>query len=45
MEKNLQTIVEGTATETGEAFFAALVKNLSQSMNVAAAWVTEYTAE
>ncbi len=38
----LQVIIEGTASETGEAFFRALVKNLSTALNVSGAWVTEY---
>ena len=37
--------MEGTSPETGEDFFAALVKSLAQSMGVAAAWVTEYAAD
>ena len=28
----LRAIIEGTATETGERFFAALVKNLAKAM-------------
>jgi PAS domain S-box-containing protein len=38
----LRSILEGTATETGERFFAALVKNLSRALNTHGAWVTEY---
>jgi PAS domain S-box-containing protein len=38
----LRTILEGTATETGEGFFAALVKNLASALNTHGAWVTEY---
>ena len=41
----LRTIVEGTATETGERFFAALVQNLAQALNTHGAWVTEYIEE
>jgi PAS domain S-box-containing protein len=41
----LRTILEGTATATGEPFFAALVKNLSQALNTHGAWVTEYLSE
>ena len=41
----LRTILEGTATETGERFFAALVKNLSDALNTHGAWVTEYIEE
>jgi len=38
----LRAIVEGTATDTGEAFFAALVQNLARALGVQGAWVTEY---
>ena len=38
----LRSILEGTATETGKDFFAALVKNLSRALNTHGAWVTEY---
>ena len=29
----LRTILEGTATETGEQFFAALVENLAKALS------------
>jgi len=45
MDRLLKSIMEGTAGETGEDFFAALVKNLAQTIDVSAAWVTEYVAE
>jgi len=38
----LRMILEGTATETGEAFFKALVENLAKALNMKGAWVTEY---
>ncbi|HSD51386.1 MAG TPA: sigma 54-interacting transcriptional regulator [Candidatus Methylomirabilis sp.] len=38
----LRAIVEGTATETGERFFAALVENLAGALGTHGAWVTEY---
>jgi hypothetical protein len=38
----LRTILEGTATETGERFFEALVENLAKALNTQGAWVTEY---
>jgi len=41
----LRSIVEGTATETGERFFASLVKSLAKALNTHAAWVTEYLPE
>lgn len=41
----LRAIVEGTATETGERFFAALVENLARAMNTHGALVTEYIEE
>ena len=34
--------MEGTATETGESFFKALVANLSKSMGTMGAWVAVY---
>ncbi len=41
----LRTIVEGTATETGEAFFRALVANLSKAMGTMGAWVAVYVED
>jgi len=41
----LQKIVDGTAGETGGAFFRALVKNLSLALDTHGAWVTEYLPE
>jgi PAS domain S-box-containing protein len=41
----LHGILEGTATETGERFFAALVENLAKAMHTHGAWVTEYIEE
>lgn len=41
----LRIIMEGTATETGEQFFRALVKNLARVLNTRGAWVTEYLPE
>ncbi len=38
----VRTILEGTATKTGEGFFAALVENLSKALDTQSAWVTEY---
>jgi PAS domain S-box-containing protein len=40
----LRTIVEGTATETGEDFFRALVANLAKAMGTIGAWVATYSA-
>jgi PAS domain S-box-containing protein len=40
----LRAIVEGTATETGEAFFVALVRTLARALGVHGAWVTEFLA-
>ena len=45
VDASLRTILEGTATETGERFFAALVENLARALNTHGAWVTEYFAE
>lgn len=44
-EQALRLIVEGTASETGTAFFRALVRNLAAVMNTSGAWVTEYFPE
>jgi PAS domain S-box-containing protein len=41
----LRSILEGTSTETGERFFAALVENLARALNTHGAWVTEFIAE
>jgi PAS domain S-box-containing protein len=41
----LRSIVEGTATTTGERFFAALVENLARALQTQGAWVTEYLEE
>jgi hypothetical protein len=40
----IRAILEGTAGETGQAFFAALVRNVAAALGVAGAWVTEYLA-
>jgi PAS domain S-box-containing protein len=41
----LRTIVEATATETGERFFAELVRHLAHALDTHGAWVTEYLEE
>jgi PAS domain S-box-containing protein len=41
----LRSILEGTANETGERFFTALVENLAKALNTHGAWVTEYIQE
>lgn len=38
----LRTILEGTATSTGEHFFDELVVSLARVLNTHSAWVTEY---
>jgi PAS domain S-box-containing protein len=38
----IRSILEGTSTEIGEAFFASLVENLSKVLHTYGAWVTEY---
>jgi PAS domain S-box-containing protein len=43
--ETLTTILEGTARETGEGFFKALVENLVRATGAAGAWVTEYLPE
>ncbi|MCC6711866.1 MAG: sigma 54-interacting transcriptional regulator [Candidatus Dadabacteria bacterium] len=44
-ERALRLIVEGTAAETGEGFFKALVGNLAAVLGTRGAWVTEYLPE
>jgi PAS domain S-box-containing protein len=39
----LRSLVEGTATETGEDFFTALVANLQRTMGTIGAWVAAYS--
>ncbi len=41
----LRTILEGTATETGERFFYALVENLVRALGTHGAMVTRYVAD
>ncbi|HEX5138248.1 MAG TPA: sigma 54-interacting transcriptional regulator [Planctomycetota bacterium] len=41
----LRAIVEGTAGETGEAFYGALVESLARTLGTSGAWVTEYDEE
>lgn len=44
-DETLRRLLEGTAAETGQPFFAALVKNLASALNTYGAWVTEYLAD
>ncbi|HEY7555204.1 MAG TPA: sigma 54-interacting transcriptional regulator [Candidatus Binatia bacterium] len=44
-EVALRRLLEGTASETGERFFAALVENLAKVLKTDGAWVTEYFPE
>jgi PAS domain S-box-containing protein len=41
----LRTILEGTATVTGEPFFTALVTKLAEALGTHGAWVTEFAAD
>ena len=41
----LRAILEGTAAETGEHFFHALVRNLSRATGWRDCWITEYVEE
>jgi PAS domain S-box-containing protein len=41
----LRQILEGTAKETGESFFAALVENLAKALETRGAWVTIWHGE
>jgi len=40
--ERLREIVEGTAVETGEAFFGELVKHLARAIGTKCVWVTEW---
>jgi PAS domain S-box-containing protein len=44
-DQALRAILQGTATETGHRFFAALVQNLANALGTHGAWVTEYFPE
>ena len=41
----LRFVVEGTAGETGQGFYAALVEKLAHVLDTCGAWVTEYLEE
>ncbi len=41
-ERALRAVVEGTASETGEGFYRALVRNLALALDTHGAWVTEF---
>jgi PAS domain S-box-containing protein len=41
----LRALLQGTARETGENFFRALVENLAKALGMYGAWVTEYLPE
>lgn len=41
----LKAILEGTASETGDRFFEAMVRNLAQALGTDSAWVTEYSED
>jgi PAS domain S-box-containing protein len=41
-DEALRLLLRGTARETGEAFFRALVRNLAEALGTMGAWVTEY---
>jgi len=45
INKALRMILEVTAAETGEGFFAALVKNLAAVLDTHGAWVTEFVGD
>jgi len=38
----LQAIFQGTASQTGEGFFKALVENLARALGTRGAWITEF---
>lgn len=41
-DEAIRYILEGTVAEVGEGFFGSLVENLSQVLQTAGAWITEY---
>jgi PAS domain S-box-containing protein len=44
-DRVLRTILEGTAGETGEGFFRALVRAVAEALQVRGAWVAEFIDE
>jgi PAS domain S-box-containing protein len=44
-DATIRAILEGTATETGERFFSALVDSLAKALGTYSSWVTEYIEE
>ena len=40
----LRAVVEGTASETGQAFYRALVRSLAGALDTRGAWLTEVAA-
>ena len=44
-DPDLAALLAGTAAETGEGFFAALVENLARALGTSGAWVTDYRVE
>lgn len=44
-QHTLKRLVEGTASDTGEAFFSSLVQNLADALQVSHAFVSEYIAQ
>ncbi|WP_279426184.1 sigma-54-dependent Fis family transcriptional regulator [Anaeromyxobacter terrae] len=41
-ELALRAVVEGTASETGQEFYRALVRNMALALDTRGAWLTEY---
>lgn len=41
----IRSILEGTSSEVGEAFFSSLVENLSKVLHTHGAWITEYVED
>jgi PAS domain S-box-containing protein len=44
-ETLIRHLLEGTASETGQEFFQALVRSAALAMDVAGVWITEYLPE
>ena len=44
-DNSLWAILESTAAETGERYFAGLAQRLTQAMRTCGAWATEYLEE
>jgi hypothetical protein len=44
-EALIRYLLEGTSSQTGQAFLRALVRSAALAMNVAGVWITEYLSK